>query len=316
MGMDSRIVAIRDYLSYLIVRTVIAVIQVLPESKAVSICQGLAWLLSGPLPLRKTTLKENLARVFPNETKAERRALSRSMWYHLMMMVCEIAWAPRRLHRCNWKDHVHFPEAQAFLKLALSRRAGVLVTGHYGNFEMGGYITGLMGIDTLTIARRLDNRFLHEFVEDFRGAKGQRLIDKDGCAPEVDRHLSLGGTLSILADQHAGAKGCWADFLGHPASCHKALALFTLTGDAPMAVAFTIRDGRPMRFLLGCAGIADPRDGGPECAGVRQLTEWYNGRLAEAIAIAPEQYWWLHRRWREKPTKPVKSADQSASAAA
>jgi KDO2-lipid IV(A) lauroyltransferase len=297
----------RDYLCYLAVRFVIAVIQVLPESKAVVLCRALAWLLAGPLPLRRSTLEENLARVFPTSGRQQRENLARAMWYHLMLMVCEIAWAPRRLHRCNWTDHVDFPNARDFLTRVLSRRACVLVTGHFGNFEMGGYITGLMGIDTLTIARRLDNRFLHDFVADFRGAKGQRLVDKEGCAPIVDRHLAEGGTLSILADQHAGPKGCWTDFLGHPASCHKALALFTLSGDAPMAVAYTIRENRPMQFSLGCAGVSDPRDGGRESAGVRQLTEWYNDRLAAAISLAPEQYWWVHRRWREKPARMPKS---------
>lgn len=304
--MDRWIAESRDYLAYLAVRFVIGCIQVLPECKGVAVCRGLAWLLSGPMPLRKKTLKENLARVFPNATKDERRELARAMWFHLMLMVCEIAWAPRRLHRCNWQAHVHFPQATAFLSRILSRRATVLVTGHFGNFEMGGYITGLMGIDTLTIARRLDNHFLHDFVSDFRGAKGQRLVDKEGCAAEVDRHLASGGILSILADQHAGPKGLWTDFLGHQASCHKALALFTLSGDAPMAIAYTIREDRPMRFSLGCAGVADPRQGGPECGGVRQLTEWYNAKLAAAISLAPEQYWWVHRRWREKPAKSTK----------
>lgn len=304
--MDRWVAECRDYAAYLVVRLLIGVIQVLPESKGVAICRGLAWLLSGPLPVRKNTLDENLQRIFPNASQQQRTLLGKEMWYHLMLMVCEIAWAPRRLHRCNWQAHVHFPQATAFLRHILSRRATVLVTGHFGNFEMGGYITGLMGIDTLTIARRLDNRFLHDFVTDFRGAKGQRLVDKEGCAAEVDRHLANGGILSILADQHAGDKGLWTDFLGHQASCHKALALFTLSGDAPMAVAYTIRDHQPMKFILGCAGVADPREGGPECAGVRQLTEWYNSRLASAISQTPEQYWWIHRRWREKTAKPKK----------
>ena len=295
-----------DFAAYLIVRLFIAVVQVMPEDRADALCHRLASLLAGPLPIRSKTIEQNLSRVFPSASVAQRAALRRAMWHHLMLMVCEIAWAPRRLHRCNWKQHVDFPNARVFLSRLLSRRPTVLVTGHFGNFEVGGYVTGLMGLSTTTIARRLDNAFLHDFVADFRGIKGQKMVDKEGCAAEVDRHLAAGGTLSLLADQRAGAKGCWVDFLGHPASCHKALALFTLSGDAPMAVAYTIRGERPMQFTMGCTGVADPRQASEECAGVRQLTRWYNDRLAEAIRLAPEQYWWMHNRWRTPPAKKAK----------
>jgi KDO2-lipid IV(A) lauroyltransferase len=304
--------SLTDYFAYLAVRGVVAILQVLPEENATRLCRAGAWLLSGPLPVRRKTLRENLERIFPRATPAERDALTRAMWYHLLMMVCEIAWAPRRIHRCCWKRYITFADAQAMLRPLLSRRPTVLVTGHLGNFELGGYITGLMGISTSTIARPLDNPFLHDFVADFRGAKGQRLLDKNGCASEVDRHLADGGTLSLLADQHAGNKGCWTDFLGVEASCHKALALFTLAADAPMVVAYTLRAGGPMRFELGTTGVADPRRGGTECGGVRPLTEWYNKRLAEVIARCPEQYWWVHRRWREKPVRRRPGAARAA----
>lgn len=301
-----------DYGVYGIVRFLVGTIQVFPENKVIPFCRSVAWLLTHVIRIRGGTLADNLQRIFPGATAEQRQALTFQMWYHLILMVCEIAWAPRRLHRCNWKDHIHFLNSQEFLRQLLSRRATVLVTGHVGNFEIGGYVTGLMGINTVTIARPLDNPFLHRYVCQFREAKGQRLLDKHGCAAEVDRHLATGGTLSLLADQHAGSKGCWTPFLGSLASCHKGLALFTLTADAPMAVGYTLRATQPMSFILGCEGIADPRENDPRCQGVRQLTEWYNEQLGEIIARAPDQYWWVHRRWREPPLKLPKS--QSAAA--
>lgn len=304
-----------DYCVYLFVRCLISLIQVMPEAKAAAMCRLGAWLFVGPLPVRSRTLKENLLRVFPDASPGQRRQVARAMWYHLLLMVCEIAWAPRRLHRSNWRQHVHCPNPSMFLNCVLSRRPSVLVTGHFGNFELGGYLTGLMGISTTTIARRLDNPHLHRFVSDFRGAKGQQLLDKHGCAADVDRHLANGGRLSLLADQHAGPKGCWANFLGHQASCHKALALFTLSGGAPMAVAYTIRQSRPMQFELGCEGVADPQQQTAECQSVRELTEWYNAKLGKAISRAPEQYWWVHRRWREKPQRVRKTQAAVAQAA-
>ena len=297
-----------DAAAYVFVRLLVAFIQTLPLDMGDRLCRGLAWIAAGPLRIRRRETEENLHRVFPHADAAAKERLSHAMWHHLLLMVCEIAWAQRRLHLCNWSDHVSFLQNRAMLKQLLSTRPTVFVTGHFGNFEIGGYVTGLMGISTTTIARRLDNRFLNAWVEQFRGAKGQHMVDKEGCAPIVDRHLQSGGTLSILADQHAGDKGCWVDFMGVPASCHKALALFSLSSEAPMLVAYTRRiGGRPMQFESGCIAAADPRDDVDGiCSGVTQLTEWYNVRLAEAVSLSVEQYWWLHRRWRQPPARVAK----------
>ncbi len=297
-----------DFAAYLLVRLFVACIQTLPLDMGDSFCRWVGWLASGPLRVRRTATENNLRQIFPHADARDRKRISLAMWHHLLLMVCEIAWAQRRLHRTNWSQHVRFRDNRKMLEYMLSKRPTVMVTGHFGNFEIGGYVSGLMGLSTLTIARRLDNPFLHSWVERFRGAKGQRMVDKDGCAVEVEQHLNSGGILALLADQHAGPKGCWVDFMGVPASCHKALALFSLSCDAPMLVASTRRvGGQPMRFELSCYGVADPlEEDARMCASVTSLTQWYNQRLAEAIDDAVEQYWWLHRRWRVPPEKVSK----------
>lgn len=292
-----------EFAAYVAVRLLVALIQTLPLDMGDALCRGLAAAAAGPLGIRRRVTAANLERIFPSATPAQRQALAYRMWHSLLLMVCEVAWAQRRLHLCNWKQHVIFRQNRTMLGTLLSERPVVLVTGHYGNFELGGYVTGLMGFSSLTIARRLDNRFLHRWVERFRGAKGQTMVDKAGCADEVNRHLQAGGILSLLADQHAGTKGCWVNFLGVPASCHKALALFSLSAQAPLMVAATRRiNGQPMQFEAICAGVADPlADDDQACQSVPSLTEWYNERLAAVIGGGVEQYWWLHRRWREPP---------------
>jgi Kdo2-lipid IVA lauroyltransferase/acyltransferase len=298
-----------DLALYLLIRFVMAIVQALPEDRVARACGLMSLLLADVIPLRRRVLDDNLQRVFPAATNAQSRAMRRKMWKHLLLMACEVAWAPRKIHRTNWEQFIHFPDRKSLLQPILAGRPTVLVTGHFGNFEVAGYATGLFGIPTMTIARPLDNRFLDRHIAAARSAKGQQLVPKDGSAAIVDRYLSDGGTLSLLADQHAGTKGCWVDFLGHPASSHKALALFCLTGGAPMVVTYNRRLARPMQFELGVTGVADPRIDGPHLSGVRALTVWYNQRLADAIAKAPEQYWWVHRRWRQPPSpRPTRKA--------
>ncbi|MEM9825689.1 MAG: lysophospholipid acyltransferase family protein [Planctomycetota bacterium] len=305
-----------NFCAYGLIRTLVAILGVMPLDMGDSICRGLARLLSGPIPLRGKLIAENLERVFPTASPLQKRELTRRMWHSLLLTACEVAWADRRLHRCNWSQHVQLRDNGLMLRKMLSGRPVVMVTGHFGNFEIGGYVTGLMGFQTLAIARKLDNRFLDAWVQRFRSAKGQFLVDKQGCAPVVDRHLSRGGILSILADQHAGDKGCWVPFMGIPASCHKALALFSLGASAPMVVAATCRlDGRPLQFEISSAGAVDPLEypDHPALAGVADLTRWYNDRLAAAVSRSVEQYWWLHRRWRSPPARVAKRLSHQAA---
>lgn len=321
--MRSLLPTLIDFIAYAVVRFVVAVVQVIPLDMGDHLCRNLARLLTGPLPVRRKAIQDALDRIFPKVDPIRKRELTVSMWHHLMLMVCEVAWAQRRLHRSNWREHVVFRGNREMLRASFSDRPAVMVSGHFGHFEIGSYTMGLMGLQTLAIARNLDNRFLHRWVQDFRGAKGQQIVDKNGCAPIVDAHLRGGGTLSLLADQHAGEKGLWVDFCGQPASCHKALALFSLANDAPMLAVYTRRiGGRPMQFESAMLAQADPRPDeqgrtDPHCESVATLTDWYNRQLETMIDLAPEQYWWLHRRWRTPSAKVAKRlAKRSAARAA
>jgi len=292
-----------DWSVYFVIRVVICIVQALPMEKCHTAARGLAIVASDIIKLRYHVLDDNLRHVYPDWSSAQRRQLIRRMWEHLFLMVAEIAHAPRKLHEANYQQYVVFRNKPLAVRYLLDSRPTVIVTGHYGNFEIAGYVLGLFGFPSFTIARRLDNPFLDRFVNRFRGLRGQFILPKAGSAPLVERVLAVGGTLSLLGDQHAGDKGCWVDFMGRPASCHKAVALFTLTSGAPEMVAYVRRLDRPMQFEIGIVDVVDPRTMDDSIAGVKQLTQWYNQRLEEMIREAPEQYWWVHRRWKGQPPK-------------
>jgi KDO2-lipid IV(A) lauroyltransferase len=273
-------------------------------------CQGLArvlaWLACDLSGVRQGVVQENLQHAFPELPERARRLLARRMWEHLFLMVCEIAHAPRKIHETNWRQYFAVPHKRQFVRFLLDPRPTVLISGHFGNFEITSYMAGLLGFSTYAIARRLDNPHLDRYVNRFRSANGQFILPKDGGSSRVDAVLRSGGTIALLGDQSAGPKGCWVEFLGRPASCHKAISLFTLVSGAPLIVSYGRRVGGPLCFEIGLTGIADPREDGEETRGVRPLTQWYNARLAEAIRMAPEQYWWIHRRWKGQPPRRAK----------
>lgn len=296
-----------DRCAYFVLRILMCSLQIMSLERCDRMSRVLAKLFSHWIPLRKSLIDANLKLIFPDWDSNHSSDVKEAMWHHLLLMGCEIAHAPRKVHRENWHQHFEIPDRRSILQIVMDERPTVLVSGHFGNFELAGFLTGLFGVSTTTIARPLDNGYVHNFITRFRSLGGQYFLAKEGSSPQIQELLSRGGNLTLLADQHAGPRGCWVDFMGQPASCHKGLALFTLSSGAPMIVVGNVRKGGPMQFELSVLGIADPREQSDKpgktehLSSVQSLTRWYNQCLEQIICLFPEQYWWVHRRWRDQP---------------
>ncbi len=305
---------LKNLLIYCAIRTLIAVALVLPLQACSSLARNVAYLFNDVFRFRHKVIDENIRLVYKHLTPDERKTMSRRMWYHLLMMGFDIIHAPRKIHDTNWRSYVQIRDIQQMTSYLIDYRPLIAVTGHFGNFEIAGYVTGLLGMPSYSVARKLDNEFLDKYINDFRGINGQFIIPKDGSAGLIQEVLDSGAILTILGDQHAGNKGCWIDFMGRPASCHKAIALFSLGSGAPMMVSYCRHLDQPLHFEIGCTGVADPMTMDADDKDVRKLTQWYNDRMADAIELSPDQYWWVHRRWKEKPVRKPKRQIQSAAA--
>jgi KDO2-lipid IV(A) lauroyltransferase len=290
-----------DFGVYLILRFFIAVVQALP----LELCErGAGWMatLFGTfLGVRRRVIEENLRTAFPDLSVPQRDTISWLMWRHLFLMAAEIAHTPRKIHETNWKQHSNIVKQELFVRTLLCGRPLVLISAHFGNFELGGYLMGLFGFPTYTVARRLDNRYLDRFVNDFRGRTGQYMLPKQGSREMIQGVLEQGGILTLLGDQAAGEKACWVSFFGRPASTHKAVAAFSLVNGAPTMVSYARRMDKPLHYEVGPEAICDPQSAGFQLGSIPLLTHWYTDHLENLIRRSPEQYWWLHRRWKGQP---------------
>jgi len=295
---------IRHYVEYVVIRILICIIQILPFRVCERMAGGLAYLVNDWLKCRQHTVEENLQGVYPRLSAAARQDLSRKMWQHLLLMVFEMAHVHRTIHEATWRRYIKIANNALLNRYFLDGRPLVMVSGHFGNFEIASYIAGLLGITGHAVGKPIGNPHLDKFVRQFRQARGQYLLPYNDSAVLIEALLKKNQIFTLLGDQHAGRRGVWVEFFGRPAACHKALALFTLSHNAPMLVNYAIRQpGRPMHFEIGCVAVADPEDLSPHLRGVKELTQWYNQQLESMVRQYPEQYWWLHRRWKEQPRR-------------
>lgn len=297
---------------FLAVRVAVAVVQAVEIETCDAACHLLAYLCYDVARIRRRGTDENLAHAFPELSLVERQQIARRMWRHLLLFVCEVAHTPRKIHETNWRKHVRLERGAELVGLLTEAQPKVLVTAHFGNFEVAGFMSGILGYPSYTVARTLDNPFLDAYIKRFRQLTRQVILPKSGSAGMADEILTSNGLLTIAGDQHAGDKGLWVDFFGRPASCHKAMAIFSLTNQAPMAVFYFRRTTKPMHFALGLQDLFDPR-ADAATADVRSVTEWYNRQLEAMIRVAPDQYWWLHNRWREPPASVKRSRAKKAA---
>jgi KDO2-lipid IV(A) lauroyltransferase len=230
------------------------------------------------------------------------------MYRHFCRLLMELIHMPRRLHIQNWRRYVILGDGRQLVDCLLSDRPLLIITGHFGNWELGGYTLGLLGFRTYAVARPLDNPYLDDLLRRFREHTGQTILAKKGDFDRMRRILSKGGVLATLADQDAGPRGLFVDFFGRPASTHKAIALMALEHRVPLLVTLIRNTGVPLQYDIIAQELILPEDYEGQPDAVREITQRLTSALEQGVRQAPQQYFWLHRRWKHEPPKPKRRA--------
>jgi Kdo2-lipid IVA lauroyltransferase/acyltransferase len=303
-----------DYLAYLAVRLLVAFAQMLSIEQSYALARGLAWVLYQVDARHRKVGLENLAQAFGDRySEADRDQIIRGVYRHFCMMLMEIMHTPRKLYLSNWRDRIVLEGLTPIMDLFLTGdRPLIILTGHYGNWELAGYVFGMFGFPTFAVARALDNPYLDRYLRTFREQTGQMLIPKDGGYDQMIEVLKNKRALTFLADQDAGQRGLYVNFFGRPASTHKVMALLAIEHQALVVVGVARRIGPGFRYEIRCEDVIDPASLAGTADDVRLLTQRFTSALERLISQDPTQYLWLHRRWKHQPqARKPKGAVQS-----
>jgi len=305
-----------EIVTYLALRLAVCVVQAVPPALAFWFADRIAYLVYRFIPSRRRIALENLAAAFPELARDPGRAdrTVRAMYRHFLRAAVEGLILPRKLHIGNWRAFVDLYPATGMPAALFSDRPALIVTAHFGNWEMAGYATGAMGFKTYAIARMFENPYLERFIRRLRQSTGQTIIAKKDDFDRLTAVMAGGGKIATLADQDAGARGVFVNFFGRPASTHKAIALMAIQFGALIVVTGVPRVSRTGRatmaapagmdgtyYAVEVAEVIDPRDYADRPDAVRAITERYTAGLERLIREHPEQYLWLHRRWKHQP---------------
>ncbi len=301
---------IRHLVEYFALRVLACVVQALSPRACARVAEILARVIHYGLPRRWSRYviaHENIRLAFAGQYDDRQiDFIIFRMWVHLLRLLTEMLQSPRKLRLNSVVSGIVFRNKPDVVKALCSDRPVLLLSGHVGNFEMAISIFGLFGFKMGLVARDLDNPYLNRWFFDSRRHTGHRPISKNGGGGTMVAVLERGGSLAMLGDQDAGKSGLFVEFFGRPASSFKSIALLAMEYKALICVGYALRlDGAPSasgwpRFELGCEAVIDPLDFQSGDA-LREITQCYTSALERVVRRAPEQYFWVHRRWKNQP---------------
>ncbi len=289
------------YLQYLLLRAFSFFVNLLPEGFALwcgkqlgSVFYHLDW------ERRKVALG-NLHTAFGQEkTERELLAIARRTFENLGMMAVEFFRIPK-MDAEAFKKRVTIEGLEEALKL-LGRGKGVLLLlAHFGNWEMMGIMSKLIGDSIMVIAKPMKkNERMDQFITKIRNAAGLEVVSSIRASRIVIKALSRNRVVGILIDQRAKrSEGIWADFFGKKAPTTPALAVLAMKTDAPVVPVFMVRNGFGKHRLVIQEPLELVRTGDIK-SDVEANTQLFNHTLESMIRQYPDQWFWVHRRWERK----------------
>lgn len=287
-------------------RLLAVAVTLLPASCRRALAQALAWLWFDIIRLRRRLILDNLTRAFPAWSDARRRKVGRASLRHLCATAIDTGRLPF-LNRTNYAPQIRI-EGEEYFEQARAMGNGVLLlTLHLGNVEMAMAGLSLHGLPLNVIAKRFRSRFLTRLVFDLRRSFGTKFIEPHGprTALAILRACGKNEAVVFVLDQYMRAQyGVETTFFGHRTGTASGLALFALKTRAPVVPVYSWRDENHCLRIVFEAPVPVPAVAGRSNL-VKALTQCYNDRLEGIVRKHPEQWMWVHRRW-----KPFVEADR------
>jgi KDO2-lipid IV(A) lauroyltransferase len=291
----------RSWIEYAAAWTILKVVSLAPRTFALRTGQAVGALAQAVLPHLRRHAEINLRLAFPDLDEHERARIRRGAFRNLGRLLGEISQFPR-LNRENISSIVVYEGLENYINAVAEGRGVILLTGHIGAWELSVYAHSIYGHPMSFLARRVDNPLVERLAESYRARYGNRSIDKKGSVREVLKTLKSGGVVGILADLNTSREeGVFCDFFGVEACATAGVATLALRTGAVVLPGYMIWDENARIHRLHFEPPIETIDTGNQKEDVIANTARYAKVLESIIRRHPDQWLWIHRRWRTRP---------------
>lgn len=264
-----------------------------------------------PFGVRRAVVERQVRAAFPALDEHEVLRIARASYEHLGRTTIETTLMPR-FDAAQILDLFEGVDGWDIVERARAEGRGILfVSGHLGNWELGGSFIASNGMPLEAVARRMQNPLFDEYLTETRERIGMRVIHDADAVRRVPRATREGHGVAMLVDQGAvGLASSWVLFFGRFAKTPRGPAVFALRLGAPVIFAVAIRQPSG-KYIMHFESVSVSPSGDRE-ADVDQIVRDYTATLERWVRRYPEQYFWHHRRWKhQRPGTPPELGDPS-----
>ena len=240
----------------------------------------------------------------------EAKCLTMANFKHFGRVIVEILKMKQYIRPENIHDYINLGGSQKAIDLFFTSEKpsqAIIITGHYGNWELAGMGYAILsGRGLMTVMRPFDNPKIGEYVYSQREGYNHRICPRDGAMKSLIKAIRKGDSVCIISDQHAGRhEGVETKFFGHAARTHASPAILHLKTGIPILVSVSKRVGKfKFEFISADPIVMEPT--GDKEADIKKLTQMYTTALENLIKEDPVQWLWAHRRWLDMRKKTVR----------
>jgi KDO2-lipid IV(A) lauroyltransferase len=292
---------IKGMTEYWLARSVISIFGTLPRNLAHRAARTLARLGYLLARRQRRTGQQNLRMALPHLTDDERNRILRGTFDNLARLLVEFAHFPE-LNKNNISRFVVHDGLENYLEGMRRGRGVIFMTAHFGSWELSSYAHAVYGYPLRFLVRPIDNPRVENLISSHRTASGNTPIQRRNAARDVLKALRQKEAVGILFDQNTTrSEGVFAEFFGIPAATTPSIALFALRTGAAVVPGFLIWDESLKKHRLRLDPPVELIDTGNLEDDILENTKRFNGILEEYIRKYPDQWLWIHRRWKTRP---------------
>jgi KDO2-lipid IV(A) lauroyltransferase len=286
---------IRNAVEYAFAAGALKTMQYAPRPVAEAVSRLCAAMLDLAVPRLRRAALRNLAFAMPEKSEAERRCIADGVFRSIARLMLSLARFPQ-IGRDNINQWIRYEGFEHFAR-ALDRGRGVLfATAHLGNWELSAFAHALLTAPMHVVVRPLDNPLIDRLIAARRTLSGNRLIEKKDFARSILKALAANEAVGILIDQNASLdQGTFVDFFGVPACAGTGFARIAARSGAAVIPGFALWSEDERRYVLRFYPPVEMTG----C--VEDDTRRLHAQLESVIREHPDQWLWIHRRWKTRP---------------
>jgi len=273
---------------------------VLPRPVGRAICEFLALGSYFLWPRLRQVGLFNLQLAFPEWSERERRRILFQTFRGFGRMLADFASFPK-LTRDNIERLIVYDGFEHYAHAQAQGKGVIFLTGHFGNWELSSFAHSLYGYPLNFTVRQMDNPLLDSLITRYRCLSGGRPVEKNDFARRALQALRRGEAVGVLMDTNMlASEGIFVDFFGRPASTTSAPARLARKTGAALVLGYALWDPKLRKYRLRFEPVSwiEHEDAEEE---VRLNTANFNRLIEAAVRLRPDQWFWVHRRWKTRP---------------